>query len=427
MRLPQMRSATLLLSSLFLFACGGTTGDQTDAGDTDAGDQTEAAVEAGPDVDNGSPSTTYPAFKIDAPQVESLGGNVLTTPKIVPVYFANDDTGFTPTVTSFLNKLPTSTYWGPGESEYGVGAISIATPVQLTEDGPVTIDDTAIQTWLSGKLAAQDPLWPAPDANTVYVLFYPSATTKITLQGEASCSAFGGYHSDVILPDKITDVAYAVIPRCSNFGGLKGLDAVSATASHEIVEAATDPYPMNQAAYSQLDDNHLIWEFILGGAEIGDMCAQTPSSFYAPADIGTTVQRVWSNAKAKAGHNPCQPDDGAPYFNSVPLLPEKVNILGQLTTEGVTIPVGQTKTIEVDLFSDAATSGDWTVSAIDSGTLQGQAAELGFEWDRTTGRNGEKLHLTITVKKASQYNAEAFLLQSSLGAQTNFWIGVVAN
>ena len=429
MRSP-MRSATLLfaaLLSIFFFRCGGDTSAQTDAGD-DAGDQSDAAVpdDAGPDVDNGSPSDTYPAFKVDAPQVLSSGGDVLKTPKVVPVYFNNDDTNFTGTVTAFLNKIPTSTYWGPGEQEYGVGAISIASPVQLAEDAPATTTDADIQTWLAGELSSQK--LPAPDANTVYVLYYPSATTSISLGqgGGTSCQSFGGYHSNIVVQPS-TPVAYAVIPRCPNFGGLNGLDAVSATSSHEIIEAATDPFPQTVAAFGQLDDNHLVWEFVLGGGEIGDMCAQSPTAFYTPADIGSVVQRVWSNAKAKAGHDPCQPDDGSPYFNSMPVLPEKVTIGGQLTTEGVTIPVGQSKTIDVDLFSDAKTSGDWTVSAIDSATLQGQSPELGFAWDRTSGRNGEKLHLTITVKKASQYGAEAFLLQSKMGLTTNFWIGVVAN
>src|SRR6185312_2962472 len=305
------------------------------------------------------------------------------------------------------------------EQEYGVGAISIASPVQLTEDAPATTTDADIQTWLAGERSSQK--LPAPDANTVYVLYYPAATTSISLGqgGGTSCQSFGGYHSNIVVQPS-TPVAYAVIPRCPNFGGLTGLDAVSATSSHEIIEAATDPYPQTVAAFGQLDDNHLVWEFVLGGGEIGDMCAQSPSAFYTPADIGSVVQRVWSNAKAKAGHDPCQPDDGSPYFNSMPVLPEKVTIAGQLTTEGVTIPVGQSKTVEIDLFSDAKTSGDWSVSAIDSATLQGQSPELDFAWDRTSGRNGEKLHLTITVKKASQYGAEAFLLESKLGLTTNF-------
>ena len=426
---PPMRITLSLLAGSFLFAfgaaaCGGSTSDQTDAGDDGGGDETavEADIDAGPDVDNGAPSDTYPAFKVDAPQVVDLGGSVLAAPDIVPVYFNNDDTTFTGNLTTFMNKLPASTFWPGAVSEYNVGAITIEAPVQLTEDAPQSIADSAIQTWLAGKLGS-DPAFPAPNANSIYALFYPTGTT-ITLGqgGGTSCSSFGAYHGNITYNSN--KVAYAVMPRCASFGGLSGLDAVTAPTSHELVEAATDPYG---STYAQLDDNHIIWEFILGGAEIGDLCAQNQASFYKPVDLNVHVQRAWSNAKAKGEHDPCQPGDGTPYFNSVPVLSENIDVLGQVTTMGVTIPVGQTKTIEVDLFSDAATSGVWTVGAIDSATLQGQAAELQFAWDRKTGRNGEKLHLSITVKTASQYNAEAFVITSTLGARQNTWIGLVGN
>jgi hypothetical protein len=425
-----MRSIVVLIASSFLAfavsACGDVA-DQTDAGD-DGGadvDTTDGAADAGPDVDNGAPSDTYPAFTVDAPQVIDLGGPVVSTPNVVPVYFANDDTNFTGQITTFLGKLPASTYWPATVGEYNVGALTIATPIQLTENAPTSIADSAIQTWLADKID-NDPAFPVPDKNTIFLLYYPTGTS-ITLGngGGTSCQSFGGYHDSFVHTAK--DIAYAVIPRCGNFGGLKGLDAVSATTSHELIEASTDPYPTALPAYGQVDDNHITWMFVLGGAEVGDMCAQSPTSYFNPTDIGSIVQRTWSDKAAKAGHDPCQPADTTPYFNSMPVLPETLNVAGQITTKGVTIPLGQTKTIEVDLFSDAKTVGPWMVSATDSATLQGQAAELAFSWDRTTGLNGEKLHLSITVNKASQYNAEAFLIQSTLGAKTTFWIGLVGN
>ncbi|HSQ66690.1 MAG TPA: hypothetical protein VLM85_25895, partial [Polyangiaceae bacterium] len=386
--------------------------------------ETAAPADAGPDVDNGTPSNVYPAFKVDAPQVVTSGGPVLAAPKIVPVYFANDSTAFTDSITTFLNKLPTSTYWGPEVTEYGVGAISIATPVQLTENAVASTTDTDIKTWLTGKMS--DPAFPAADANTIYVLFYPTGTTISLGQSGTSCQAFGGYHDNIAY--QTNNVAFAVIPRCSSFGGLTGLNAVSATSSHEIIEAATDPYPTSNPAYGQVDNNHLYWEFVLGGGETADMCAQFPGAFYVPNDIGNDVQRSWSNVSAKAGHDPCLPADGTPYFNSVPVLPDTLSLGGgQFTSKGIHIPLGQSATVEIDLFSDAATSGPWTVSAMDSAALQGSTPNLSFAWDRTTGQNGEKLHLTITVKSVSQYNAEAFMLESKLGGRTNLWLGLVGN
>jgi hypothetical protein len=219
------------------------------------------------------------------------------------------------------------------------------------------------------------------------------------------------------------------MPRCAKFGGLTGIDAVTATTSHELIEAATDPFPNDQtnAGYAQVDDNHIIWQFVLGGGEVGDMCAQNQDSFFKQPDIGNYVQRTWSNAQAAAGHNPCQPSAGLPYFNSMPVLTDKVTVGGQLTTKGVTIPVGQSKTVEVDLFSDANTGAPWNVTAIDAAQLQQQPAELSFSWDKTSGQNGQKLYLTIKVLKQSQYGAESFLIESQLGTQSSVWIGLVGN
>jgi len=421
-------SSILFLFASFLVACGGSVQSAPDAGSgNDSGPQPEAApvMEAGPDVDNGAPSTTYPAFNVDAPQVvNSNNGPVLGTPKVVPIYFGNDDTTFTAQITTFLDALPQSTYWGPQVTEYGVGALTIATPIQLTESALTAINDTAIQQWLTTKLGS-DPSFPVPDANTVYAIFYPTGTV-VTLDMDTSCSDFGGYHSSV--PYNTSNVSYAVVPRCASFGSLTGINAVTGPASHEIMEASTDPYPSANQAYLSVDDNHFIWELVLGGGEIGDMCAQFPTSFYTPVDIGFAVQRGWSDIAAGQGHDPCVPSDGTVYFNSMPVLTDTVTLGGgQLTTKGINIAVGQSATVEVDLFSSAATEGPWTVSATDAVQLQGGQPTMNMTWDRTTGVNGEKLHLTINVLSMSQYGADAFIINSTLGSRKNIWIGLVGN
>jgi hypothetical protein len=420
-----MRTTTTLISSTIFFAaaiaCGGATQSAPDSGtNDDAGqaqpDATPTPDASAPDVDNGSPSATYPAFKIDAPQVVSLGGPTLATPKLVPVYFANDDASFTAQLTSFMTKLGESAFWLPAVSEYGVGAISSATAVQLTDNAPASIDDADIQTWLASKI--DDKTLPAPDANTIYAIYYPDGTT-VTLQNETSCDTFGAYHNNITYTTG--DVAYAVMPRCNGWGG-SVLDTTTSAASHEFIEASTDPFPQTNTAYGQADDNHIIWEYILGGGETGDMCAQFAASYVTPSDLGFTVQRAWSNAAAEAGHDPCQPADKTPYFNSMPVLKDKISIGGG-ATKGVHIPIGSSATIEVDLFSDADTGAPWTVSASDTSG----AGSISFAWDRTTGQNGEKLHLTITAVKKSQYGASGFTIKSKLNGRTTSWFGLVGN
>jgi hypothetical protein len=320
--------------------------------------------------------------------------------------------------------------------EYGVGAATATAAVMLTETAPALIDDSDIQTWLAGKLNGNDMAWPVADSNTVYVLHYPAGTT-ITSMGpmgtEKSCQAFGGYHSNITLDPNHGDqnVAYAVVPRCGDFNGFTGVDAVTAAESHELLEASTDPYPQVEPAYASCDDAHLYWLFALGGGETGDMCAQFPGAFTEFDGLPYLVQRTWSNAAAKAGHDPCVPAlQGEVYFNAAPVLKDNIVLsdMGQtLSMKGVKIPVGQTKTIEIDLFSDGDTGGPWEVEASDFSALLGGSSNMDLSLDRTSGQNGEKLHLTITVNSANSYHSEIFMLKSKLNGQENLWVGLVGN
>jgi hypothetical protein len=138
-----------------------------------------------------------------------------------------------------------------------------------------------------------------------------------------------------------------------------------------------------------------------------------------------------------ASHDPCVPAAaGQAFFDSAPVLTETVTFASALTpsivTKGITIPIGQSKTIEVDLFSDGDTGGPWTVTADDVlhkyyGSY-GIPATLAFQWDRTSGVNGEKLHLTVTVTSASLIgNGHAFAITSTLGRRVVVWPGMVVD
>jgi hypothetical protein len=305
--------------------------------------------------------------------------------------------------------------------------------------------DSDIQTYLGGKLASG--ALGTPDPGTIYTIFYPS-TTSITLPNggpfgtATSCKTFGGYHSDFALA--LTDggptqnFAYAVIPTCTGLDGLTEQDSVTGAVSHEWAEAATDPYPATNSgadsAYSSVDYDHFIWELLGGGGEVGDMCVGELAPFYKPTDVGFMAQRIWSNSFAKAGHDPCVPNiAGQTYFQSAPQLTEKITfnsplLGGTLDTQGVTIPVGQSKTIEVDLFSDGPTTGPWTVAAVDALAGQfGVPQTLSFKWDKTKGQNGDKLNLTVTVTAADNAfsGGHPFIITSTLGSLKNQWAGFV--
>jgi hypothetical protein len=376
--------------------------------------------------------TMYPAPHPAPPQVVNGNGTLLSSAKLVPVFFPND--AFQAQLTDFAARVGGTQYWATTTSEYGIGPATGESAVVLTEAAPATIDDPGIQTWLAGKLDGDDPAWPAPDQSTLYILHYPASTTITqSSQGQTitSCQDFGGYHSSTTLDAAhgSQEVAYAVIPRCSSFGKLTGVDAVTGAESHEIIEAVTDAHPMADAAYGQVDDAHLYWELALGGGEVGDLCAQFPGVFVKSPELGHVVQRTWSNASAKAGHDPCVPQPtGEVYFNTVPVLSDSIALAGLGTLRGVTIPVGSSKTIDLDLFSDGDTGGPWDVQVEDFLALtMGGTATMGFSLDNTRGQNGDKLHLTIDVLKKNQYGAGIFVIISSLGQQQTLWLGFVSN
>ena len=157
-----------------------------------------------------------------------------------------------------------------------------------------------------------------------------------------------------------------------------------------------------------------------------------PGRLFHPTGYDYTVQRVWSNKAAAAGQDPCVPAAPGPYFNSAPVLDDTItmSLQGQsVATKGVSIPIGQSKTIELDLFSDGPTGGPWTVQAIDltNALQQASATALTFTFDKTNGQNGDKLHMTITAQAKGTYGIEEFLLVSRLGARATLWIGAVGS
>ena len=392
----------------------------------------------------------YPAAHAALPQVKTSGGPVLANPKAVPVFFPGF--GFRTELVDFVPKMGKSAYWKAVASEYGVGELTSATPIDIADAPGATITDAEIQTWLVSRFDGTHPEFgDTPIAGGIYTLFYPPTTTIYLgnaptptdggVEGgvpeggtkgprpQASCKSFGGYHQDVHI--KGMNVSYAVIPQCATFGPLTGVDVVTGTPSHELVEAATDPYPISKPAYSTVDDDHISWAFALGAGETGDMCAQYDSSFYKDAEIGYVVQRSWSNAAAKAGTEPCVPVPASevPYFNASPRLTDDVSLtIG--TTKGITVPVGKSKTMELDLFSSAAMSGPMTVTITSfAGGGMGSTPPVTFALDKSTGVNGDKINVTVTSNSAaaSRLGATTFVITSTVGTDKHYWAGVVGN
>jgi hypothetical protein len=443
----------------FFSACGGGTGNNAGAGPDasggaprDAAAEAEAASDAG--ADGSSPrdaAIAYPAFLPSAPQIQT-GGTVLTQPKLVTVSFANDP--LEADIDTMVTAIDTTTYWSDRIKEYGSSALKTEGRIHDPTVWPATIDDSQIQAWLLTELGsggdagppdastADAGAWPPADPNAVYALVFPPGVSITDVNdglpascGTASMPSWHGYHNNVTLPDG-QNVAYAVISRCDSIPedpAATGIQYVSAVMSHEVIEAITDPFSeVGKYGYVGQDPAHLAFYFTTS-AELGDMCALVGNAFYTPTDFPYLVQRIWSNKVAPTGHDPCLPEPaGQPYFNSVPVLTDTVRVPsilapGLVASKGVTIGRGQSKTVEVDLFSEAPTPGPWTVRAVETDGSN----SLSFSFDKTTGQNGDKLALTITVLNTNALgegsDAEAFAIVSTLGTQLSFWAGFVGN
>jgi hypothetical protein len=83
--------------------------------------------------------------------------------------------------------------------------------------------------------------------------------------------------------------------------------------------------------------------------------------------------------------------------------------------------------VPIDLFSDGATSGPWTVTASDIEALEGQTPQVTFSFNTPTGQSGDVLQMTIHAPTALNGGFDIFIVTSTLGTETQQWVGVVGN
>jgi hypothetical protein len=383
-----MRGTELLLFAvLFVMGCG----------------EGAPIVDAGADADA---APFVPGPHGDLPREVNVGGTggVLVAPKVVPIFFANDE--LEGLIESLLAQLPASPYWSALQSEYGVGPLTIAPSIVLSDAPPQTATQDDVAAFIRSKLAS-DASWPAPTDQTIYFVYYPVATT-LAFGASTGCTDFLGYH--YYAPNTSTEsFIFAVQGRCTH-GWLNQTDDATQNTTHELVEVTTDPF---LTSYVAQDAAHAVWTHF-PGAEIGDLCEFESLSFQRLIGFDL-VSRFWSNSAAAAGHDPCAPSIPRPYFNSVPVLPDQIPITlysGPVITSGVSVPVGTSKTIDVQLYSDAPTD-DWNVEADDASNFASvNAGELELAWNKTTGNNGDTLQLTITRLKNGTLGGTELVIHS---------------
>jgi hypothetical protein len=379
------------------------------------------------ELPDASDAALSPPARPKAPAVTSAGGPVLKAPKLLLATFGDEP--LAPALETFAKTIGATPYWKDVTSEYGVGPAQLARVVNVT-DVPATITQIGIEKWLAGQLDGTHPEWGAPDASTIYTLVF-TKQTQILVDGVACAGGPPAWHGEIKPTGGTFRVPYAVITRCEPYLDLAGIDFVTSGLSHEWVEASTNPFYSTDPAFSGTAKEDAAWSAIFVG-EVGDMCASTRGAYHKPEGFPFMVQRSWSNASAAAGHDPCVPRPAEPYFNAAPVMTELVaagGIVASDAVHGIVIPVGGSRTVDVALFGDGETDAPFEVHATDYAKLMASKPDLAFEWDKTKGKNGDVLHLTITRVKADGAlgGAALFMLTSKLNGRESFWVGAVGD
>ena len=361
----------------------------------------------------------YPAKHTPIPLVDWNGGEVLGAPKIVTITFAGDtqaaqleEFGDTITATPWWDAI-TAEYCSPPDGTQcikrgsGGGHVVIPTAPATSFTDSAQGGASSIQTFIKAKVAAGT--FPAPTADTIYAIYFPSSV-GITLDGASSCQEFGAYHNSVSLTAPFGgatfEVAYAIMPRCDS-----SLTTTTTAASHEFVEAATDPHvgTANGVAYYMMDQ---LWGMV--GGEVGDVCVDFQGNDTIVQN-GFTVQRSWSNKAAKASHDPCVPaPKGQAYFNTAP----KANAI---QTE---LAVGESTVIDLDGFSDGPMA-DWDVDAVDYGEFRGGTTNLSFTFDKKKANNGSKVKVTVKLESKPSKGYAIYGIVSRSGKATHLWPALI--
>jgi hypothetical protein len=364
----------------------------------------------------------YPAFHSDPPQLVAGTGKVLAAPKVALIVYANEPRAAA--AESFLKKVGPSVYWSSVTKEYGVGPITPLPTITRSDDAPTTLANADIKAWLAAQLDGTHAEYPVPDDNTIYMMVYP-ASTVITTNGTPICGKLYAYHAEAPIAGG-RSVPYIVIPQCPS-AQYSDTELLTIAMSHELVETALNPLVETAPAYAFVDRPHSAWLAAYGQVEAGDLCVGHETT---PPELGVVVQRTWSNAAANAGHHPCVPAGNAPFVLAAPVL-NTIDIPQVGALPGVTIPVGMTKAVDLQLSSDGPTT-EFTVTVSDLAQLQGAAPQLSLLLDRKSGKNGDVLHLNIRALRDGQTNAtkgvSTFVITArSKSGDTTVWPAFVAN
>jgi hypothetical protein len=223
-----------------------------------------------------------------------FGGPVLINVDVHPVFWnsttklQSNINAFYPAVIGSGSSLYTSLlpqYTNAAGAHIGTGtAVAGITDTKTT----ASVSDAQVRTELNNLFAASR--LPLPNANRYYPVHFPSGMTITAPDGSRSCVQFCAYHGTYVRSG--VNVNYGIIPDIGQTGCAGGCGGSTVTnntdsvASHELVEATTDPAVGLATTFAA----PLAWYDRVDNGEIGDLCNGQQSTA-----AGFTVQKEWSN------------------------------------------------------------------------------------------------------------------------------------
>jgi hypothetical protein len=381
--------------------CSGSDNTLPNGGDASASPDGGAP----PDLfkpDQAQPPPPHPML----PAADQHNGTILAAVNLVTITYNKQLDGNPWPYQSWVERLGdwivTSDWFKAVGNEYGVGPGTHLMKVRLDTMPPMMITDQGLEQLMITLIKAGT--LPPPKGDILYMIYMPP-NVLVTNGIGASCTEFAGYHHAGFYGN--ARFTYAIVDDCT-FGDP---DELTNTASHELIEACTDPYEDDPGYF--LDKSLPDPWGIEYGQELGDLCEDQPTV----RDSGFGLTRSWSNAAATAGQDPCVPDQDPNYVN-VRVDPA--------TAPSIAAGASYTFTIYGWSASGKAPPWDIRVAATSSNSLIGGGGgsftltELKPQLHGTTIYDNASVTLTITVPStANSGDSGGFVIQS--GALHHSW------
>jgi hypothetical protein len=344
------------------------------------------------------------------PSVPWNGGPVLTQPNLVTVTYATDPNAAARE--TFDDWVFASQWYATWRGEYGVGPGTHLAKVRWAGAPPLQLDETSVGSLLLDAIA-DGGLPAAADGGVLYAVYLPSGPA-LTFLCRQVCEPLGndfvgGFHWEAERSG--TKIAFAVVPTCSAGANVESLGQIEFSASHELAEAITDPFPNSSIGYA-IADPASSWNAL--GGEVGDLC-----SGERIAESGHTLQRVWSNLSATDGGAPCVPAPAGPFY-AASVTPSRLSYVagqaGDVTIQGWSTAPAAPWNLLAMVSPPAPCSG-----SVDAGAPT-FTPTLDFTGLTTIANNGSRsLRVGVPVNAPSGSSALVLIVSSGSASDFTFW------